>query len=170
MAAGEYVSVSSQSDTEAADLARERNELAADDAAERAELAGIYVGRGLKPELAREVADALMAHDALGAHARDELGLIDLHRARPVQSALASASTFAAGAALPLAVAAVAPQGSLALWLVPGSLMMLCALGALAARVGGASALVGALRVGVWGALAMAATWGVGSLFETNLS
>jgi VIT1/CCC1 family predicted Fe2+/Mn2+ transporter len=170
MAAGEYVSVSSQSDTEAADLARERRELATDDAAERAELAGIYVGRGLQPELARTVADALMAHDALGAHARDELGLLDLTRARPVQAAFASAGTFAAGAALPLGVAAVAPAGSLAAWLVPGSLLMLAALGALAARVGGAPALRGALRVGFWGALAMAATWGVGSLFDTPVA
>jgi VIT1/CCC1 family predicted Fe2+/Mn2+ transporter len=170
MAAGEYVSVSSQSDTEAADLARERHELATDDAAERAELAGIYVARGLGPELARNVADALMAHDALGAHARDELGLMDLHRARPVQAALASAATFAAGSALPLGVASLAPGGSLAFWLVPGALAMLAALGAVAARVGGASPLSGALRVGFWGALAMAATWMVGSLFDTPVA
>lgn len=110
-----------------------------------------------------------MAHDALGAHARDELGLMELHRARPVQAALASAGTFAAGAALPLGVAALAPEESLAIWLVPGSLAMLATLGALAARVGGASALLGALRVGFWGALAMAATWGVGSLFDTPM-
>jgi VIT1/CCC1 family predicted Fe2+/Mn2+ transporter len=165
MAAGEYVSVSSQADTEEADLARERAELAKDDAFERAELAGIYVARGVEPSLARQVADQLMAHDALKAHARDELGITDVQRARPVQAALASATTFAVGAALPLIVGIVAPPAVLAASVISASLASLAGLGALAARAGGASALVGAARVTVWGALAMALTYAVGALF-----
>jgi VIT1/CCC1 family predicted Fe2+/Mn2+ transporter len=169
MAAGEYVSVSSQADTEEADLARERKELATDDAFERKELAGIYVTRGLSPALARQVADELMAHDALAAHARDELGITDLQRARPVQAAFASASTFAVGAALPLVVALLAPIGVLALSVVGASLICLAGLGALAARAGGADILTGAWRVTIWGALAMALTYAVGALFATTV-
>jgi VIT1/CCC1 family predicted Fe2+/Mn2+ transporter len=167
MAAGEYVSVSSQSDTEEADLARERKELETDDASERAELAGIYVARGLDSTLARQVADQLMAHDALGAHARDELGISEIHRARPVLAAFASAGTFAAGAALPLLIAILAPAKTLAEFVVGTSLASLAILGALAARAGGASPLTGAARVTFWGALAMAITYGVGALFGT---
>jgi VIT1/CCC1 family predicted Fe2+/Mn2+ transporter len=170
MAAGEYVSVSSQADTEEADLARERKELATDDAFERKELAGIYVKRGLSPALARQVADELMAHDALAAHARDELGISDLQRARPVQAALASASTFAVGAALPLVVALLAPLGVLALSVVGASLVCLAGLGALAASAGGAAILVGATRVTIWGALAMVLTYAVGALFGTSVA
>jgi vacuolar iron transporter family protein len=167
MAAGEYVSVSSQSDTEQADLARERKELETDDASERAELAGIYVTRGLDAALARQVADQLMAHDALGAHARDELGISEIQRARPVLAAFASAGTFAVGAALPLAVVLIAPANAVAVSVVGTSLASLAILGALAARVGGARALSGAARVTFWGALAMALTYGVGALFGT---
>jgi VIT1/CCC1 family predicted Fe2+/Mn2+ transporter len=167
MAAGEYVSVSSQSDTEAADLARERRELASDDVAERAELAGIYVSRGLDPELARQVADQLMAHDALGAHARDELGISDVQRARPVVAAFASAATFAVGAGLPLLIVFVVPPRALAVSVVGTSLACLAVLGSLAARAGGAKPAGGALRVTFWGALAMALTYGVGALFGT---
>jgi VIT1/CCC1 family predicted Fe2+/Mn2+ transporter len=167
MAAGEYVSVSSQADTEAADLARERKELASDGDAERAELAGIYVSRGLDPNLARQAADQLMAHDALGAHARDELGISDLQRARPVLAAFASAATFAVGAALPLLIAMLVPASALAVVVVVTSLACLAILGSLAARVGGASPAIGALRVTFWGALAMALTYGVGALFGT---
>jgi VIT1/CCC1 family predicted Fe2+/Mn2+ transporter len=165
MAAGEYVSVSSQADTEASDLARERRELATDEPAERAELAAIYVARGLEPALAQQVSDALMAHDALGAHARDELGLVEHQRARPFQAAFASAATFAAGAGLPLLVVLLAPRDALVPWVLGSALLLLVGLGALAARVGGARASVGALRVGFWGALAMGLTWGVGRLF-----
>jgi VIT1/CCC1 family predicted Fe2+/Mn2+ transporter len=167
MAAGEYVSVSSQSDTEQADLARERKELETDDASERAELAGIYVARGLDSALARQVADQLMAHDALGAHARDELGISEIQRARPVLAAFASAGTFAVGAALPLLVVILAPANTLAAFVVGTSLASLAILGALAARVGGARPLFGAARVTFWGALAMAITYGVGALFGT---
>jgi VIT1/CCC1 family predicted Fe2+/Mn2+ transporter len=167
MAAGEYVSVSSQADTEAADLARERKELVSDGDAERAELAGIYVSRGLDPDLARQVAEQLMAHDALGAHARDELGISDLQRARPVLAAFASAATFAVGAALPLLIAMLVPASALAVVVVVTSLACLAMLGSLAARVGGASPVIGALRVTFWGALAMALTYGVGALFGT---
>lgn len=167
MAAGEYVSVRSQADTEAADLARERGELAADPAAEHRELASIYTKRGLEPALADQVATQLMAHDALGAHARDELGISEVLSARPVQAALYSAASFAAGAALPLAVAAIAPA-SLLIGLVAGSaLLFLAGLGALAAQTGGAPVAAGAWRVTFWGALAMAATAGVGALFGT---
>jgi VIT1/CCC1 family predicted Fe2+/Mn2+ transporter len=165
MAAGEYVSVSSQADSEQADLARERNELATDDAGERRELMGIYMGRGLSQELAQQVTDELMAHDALGAHARDELGITDLSVARPLLAAGASASSFACGALLPLAVAAVASVPGV-LWAVPATaLIFLAALGAIAARAGGAAMGLAAARVTVWGALAMAATAGIGELF-----
>jgi VIT1/CCC1 family predicted Fe2+/Mn2+ transporter len=165
MAAGEYISVSSQSDTEEADLARERRELATNIESEHVELAGIYVARGLDPGLARQVADQLMAHDALGAHAQDELGIFKIQRARPVQAALASACTFAVGALLPLLVVLVAPAAALAAAVVATSLACLAVLGMLAARAGGASMAVGAARVTFWGALAMAITYGVGALF-----
>ena len=138
MAAGEYVSVSSQSDTEKADLAREAVELAGDHEAETRELAGIYVGRGVAPDLATEVARQMMAHDALGAHARDELGISEITTARPIQAALTSAITFSAGAALPLVVAAVAPLDTLAIWVAASALLGLAVLGALGARAGGA--------------------------------
>jgi VIT1/CCC1 family predicted Fe2+/Mn2+ transporter len=165
MAAGEYVSVRSQADTETADLARERAELARDVAAERAELARIYVARGLEQELAAQVAEQLMAHDALGAHARDELGLSELQRARPVLAAFASAGTFAVGAGLPLAVVAIVPAARLTVSVVAVSVACLAVLGALAARAGGARAAVGAIRVTFWGVFAMALTYGVGALF-----
>jgi VIT1/CCC1 family predicted Fe2+/Mn2+ transporter len=168
MAAGEYVSVSSQADAERADLERERKELAADEEHEKAELAAIYEKRGLDAPLARQVAEQLMAHDALGAHARDELGISELQRARPVQAALASAATFAVGAALPLLTAVLAPANILAV--VSGtSLGFLALLGAVAAVAGGASPLEGAARVTFWGALAMALTAGVGALFGTTV-
>jgi VIT1/CCC1 family predicted Fe2+/Mn2+ transporter len=169
MAAGEYVSVRSQADTEAADLARERRELASDVANEERELASIYVKRGLDPALAGQVATQLMAHDALGAHARDELGISEALAARPVQAALASAASFAAGAALPLVVAAVAPAAQLSPAVAGSSLVFLAGLGALAARVGGAPVIAGAWRVTFWGALAMALTAGIGALFGTTV-
>jgi vacuolar iron transporter family protein len=165
MAAGEYVSVSSQADTETADLTRERHELATDDRHERSELAAIYVSRGLEPALAGQVAEQLMAHDALGAHARDELGISELQRARPVQAAFASAGTFAVGAAMPLLCATIAPASAVAPAVTATSLLFLAALGGLAARAGGAGATTGAVRVTFWGALAMAITYGVGRLF-----
>lgn len=165
MAAGEYVSVSSQSDTERADLEKERGELATDEPGERAELAGIYVGRGLDPELAASVADQLMAHDALGAHARDELGIHDFTAARPLQAALASAASFAVGAALPVLTVALVPRSGLVPTMVAMALALLAALGGLAARVGGASVVVGAVRVTFWGAVAMAVTAAAGALF-----
>ncbi|MEO8525696.1 MAG: VIT family protein [Caldimonas sp.] len=165
MAAGEYVSVHSQADTEQADLARERGELEGDPAAELRELTAIYVGRGIKPELAHEVAEQLTAHDALGAHARDELGISTSLGARPVQAALASAASFAVGAVLPLAVTALAPAHGLIFWVSGMSLAFLGLLGAIAARVGGADMLTGAWRVTFWGAMAMAITAGVGALF-----
>jgi len=165
MAAGEYVSVHSQADTENADLSRERAELESDPAAEKRELTAIYVGRGLEPALAQQVAEQLTAHDALGAHARDELGISEAFSAQPVQAALASAASFAVGAALPLAVAALAPGTSLLYWVSGMSLVFLALLGAVAARVGGAGVLKGAWRVTFWGALAMAITAGVGALF-----
>ena len=165
MAAGEYVSVSSQSDTERADLDRERKELADDPVHEHAELAAIYAGRGLDPELASNVATQLMAHDALGAHARDELGISDTLTARPIQAALASAGTFSVGAALPLLVVLLVPVSAL-MWTVSGSaLLFLALLGSLAARAGGASVMTSATRVTFWGALAMSLTAGVGALF-----
>ena len=167
MAAGEYVSVSSQADTEQADLARERGELAADPEAEHNELARIYEGRGLAPSLAAEVATQLMAHDALGAHARDELGLSELTLARPLQAALASAASFAAGAALPLLVVLALPLTAVVPATIGASLVLLAALGALAARLGGASPARGALRVTFWGAVAMGVTALIGRLFGT---
>jgi VIT1/CCC1 family predicted Fe2+/Mn2+ transporter len=170
MAAGEYVSVSSQADTERAELELERAELAADEPAEEAELAGIYVHRGLEPQLARTVARQLMARDALAAHARDELGLSEKLAARPLQAALASAGTFAVGAALPILTTVVVPTDRMAVVVSGVSLACLAALGALAARVGGAPASLGALRVAFWGAIAMAATAGVGLLFGTRVS
>jgi VIT1/CCC1 family predicted Fe2+/Mn2+ transporter len=167
MAAGEYVSVSSQADTEKADLERERRELDEDVELERDELAAIYVGRGLDPPLAQQVADQLMAHDALGAHARDELGLSEMHSARPLQAAAASAATFTVGAALPLTLAWVGPAAFLVPLVAGGSIVFLALLGGLAARAGGASLSLGAGRVTLWGALAMAATALVGRLFGT---
>ena len=165
MAAGEYVSVSSQADTERADLDRERIELANDHALELAELAAIYVARGLDAELAHQVATQLMAHDALGAHARDELGISDALSARPVQAALASAGAFAVGAALPLLLVFMVPRSAL-VWTVSGaSLVFLASLGALAARTGGAPVGRATVRVAFWGALAMAVTAAVGALF-----
>jgi len=169
MAAGEYVSVHSQADTEKADLARERGELAADVQAEQRELQAIYVGRGLEPGLAQQVAEQLMAHDALGAHVRDELGISQAFSAQPVQAALASAASFAVGAALPLAMAALVPESGLIGWVTGTSLVFLAVLGAVAAQAGGASVMTGAWRVAFWGALAMAATAGVGSLFGAAL-
>lgn len=165
MAAGEYVSVSSQADTERADLARESAELASAPELEHAELAAIYVERGLDEELAAKVATQLMQHDALGAHARDELGISDTLAARPGQAALASAATFAVGAALPLLIVVSLPVSTL-LWTVSGgSLLFLALLGSLAARAGGAPVVVAAARVAFWGALAMALTAGAGALF-----
>ena len=165
MAAGEYVSVHSQADTEKADLARERAELALDPAAERRELTAIYVTRGLDQGLAQQVAEQLMRHDAIGAHARDELGISEILNARPIQAALASAASFAVGAVLPLAVTALTPAQGMIPWVSGTSLVFLALLGALAARVGGAGAWIGAGRVTFWGALAMAVTAGVGALF-----
>ena len=165
MAAGEYVSVSSQSDAENADLERERKELAADPVYEHAEMAAIYVSRGLDAPLAAQVARQLMAHDALGTHAREELGLTENQAARPLQAALASAAAFIAGAALPLAVVLLSPRESIGFAVAGSALVFLAVLGAIAARAGGASLGVAALRVTVWGALAMALTAGVGSLF-----
>lgn len=165
MAAGEYVSVSSQADTEQADLERERKELATDHDFEREELAAIYVARGLDQALARQVADQLMAHDALGAHARDELGISEITTARPVQAALASAATFALGAAIPLLTVLIAPATVLIAVVVATSIALLAVLGGVGAHAGGASIVRGALRVTFWGALAMALTAGVGALF-----
>jgi VIT1/CCC1 family predicted Fe2+/Mn2+ transporter len=164
MAAGEYVSVCSQADTERAELERERRELASDPELERRELAEIYVGRGLDPALARRVAEQLMEHDAIGAHQRDELGITETLRARPVQAALASAGTFALGAFLPLLVAAVASSEQVIAGVSGASLASLALLGALAGRAGGARPSAGAVRVVFWGALAMGLTAGVGKL------
>ncbi len=165
MAAGEYVSVSSQADTERADLERERAELATSPVLEHAELAGIYVGRGLTPELAAQVADQLTAHDALGAHARDELGVSDATRARPTQAALSSAAAFGAGALPPVLLVIVLPLAQIAWAVTVLSLVLLVGLGALAARLGGAPLARGAVRVAFWGALAMGVTALVGRLF-----
>lgn len=165
MAAGEYVSVSSQADTERADLTRERHELADTPEAERAELAGIYVARGLSPELAGRVADEMTAHDALGAHARDELGIQELTRARPIQAAVASAAAFAVGAAPPALLAALIPLDMLTPAVMVVTLLLLLALGGVAARLGGASLTRGAVRVAFWGVVAMASTALVGRLF-----
>jgi vacuolar iron transporter family protein len=170
MAAGEYVSVSSQADTERADLARERTELATQRPAEEKELTAIYIERGLEPDLARTVALQLMTHDALGAHARDELGLFDKLAARPLQAAFASAGTFSIGAVLPLLTVMLAAPARLALVVSGVSLVCLAALGALAARSGGASAWVGARRVTFWGAVAMAVTAAIGALFGSAVA
>jgi VIT1/CCC1 family predicted Fe2+/Mn2+ transporter len=169
MAAGEYVSVHSQADTEKADLQLERTELKVDDAAEHRELAAIYVGRGLDAPLAKRVAKQLMAHDALDAHARDELGISTALTARPIQAALASAASFAAGAAMPLLASAFTPQTILIPAVAGSSLVFLALLGGLAAHTGGARVSVGAMRVTFWGALAMAVTAGVGALFGTTV-
>ena len=169
MAAGEYVSVSSQSDTERADLQRERRELATEPDAELAELTGLYVKRGLTPDLAREVAVQLTAHDALAAHARDELGISEAFKARPLQAALASAASFAAGAVVPLGVVAISPTTRVIPMVGTASLILLVLLGWVAARVGGARPWVGAFRVLFWGALAMALTAAVGALFGTTV-
>jgi VIT1/CCC1 family predicted Fe2+/Mn2+ transporter len=167
MAAGEYVSVHSQADTEKADLKLERAELRRDNEGEHQELAAIYVARGIEPMLAKKVAGQLMTHNALGAHARDELGISAAFSARPIQAALASAGSFAVGAALPLLVTAIAPEARLIPFVSGTSLMFLALLGGVAARVGGAGVTVGAMRVTFWGALAMALTAGVGALFGT---
>ena len=169
MAAGEYVSVSSQADSEEADLARERAELAASPDYERQELADIYVGRGLTPELAGQVADQLMAHDALGAHARDELGITDLSRARPLQAALASAAAFGVGALPPVVLAWLGPLSSLEQAVGASTLVMLAVLGAVAAGLGGSSRARGSLRMMFWGTVAMLVTAMVGRLFGTTL-
>lgn len=169
MAAGEYVSVHSQADSEKADLAREARELKTDSQGELEELAAIYVSRGLDKPLARRVAEQLTAHDALGAHARDELGISEATAARPIQAALASAASFAVGAALPLVVTALTPGPDLIPVASATSLAFLALLGALAARTGGAGILVGTVRVTFWGALAMAITAGVGALFGTSV-
>lgn len=167
MAAGEYVSVRSQADSEQAALDMERKELETDSMGEHRELTAIYVNRGLDPALAKQVAEQLMAHDALGAHARDELGITDTFSARPFQAALTSAASFAVGAAMPLLAAALVPEANLIPVVSGTSLVFLAILGSVAARVGGASATVGALRVTFWGALAMGLTAGVGILFGT---
>ena len=167
MAAGEYVSVRSQADSEQAALNLERAELEADDPGERRELTAIYACRGLDPELAKQVAEQLMAHDALGAHARDELGISETLSARPIQAALTSAASFAVGAAMPLLTAAIVSESSLIPVVSGTSLVFLAILGGLAARVGGANVRTGAMRVTFWGALAMAITAGVGTLFGT---
>jgi VIT1/CCC1 family predicted Fe2+/Mn2+ transporter len=167
MAAGEYVSVHSQADTEQADLNLERKELKEDEKGEHKELAAIYVARGLSPSLAKQVAQQLMAHDALGAHARDELGISTTLSARPIQAALASAGSFAVGAVMPLVVTAIAPEAGLIALVSGSSLLFLALLGGLAARAGGAGVTLGAMRVTFWGALAMALTAGVGALFGT---
>ncbi len=169
MAAGEYVSVSSQADTENAELARETQELKDDPAAEREELAQIYAQRGVDIVLARTVADELMAKDALGAHARDELGISEITSARPIQAALTSAATFASGAAMPLLAAALAPTGTIIPVVTVASLLFLAALGAIGARAGGANMGLAALRVVFWGAFAMALTAGIGKLVGTAL-
>ena len=169
MAAGEYVSVSSQADTENADLARERHELAVDSVGEHAELAAIYVDRGLTPELAGQVAEQLMAKDALAAHSRDELGISPETAARPLQAAMASAATFAAGALLPVIVAVTAPPALIPHLVTGSALILLAILGALAARVGGASLWRGALRVLFWGALAMAISALAGRMFGATI-
>jgi vacuolar iron transporter family protein len=167
MAAGEYVSVSSQSDTEAADIAREREELRTQPDFERRELGAIYEGRGLTPDLAAQVAAQLMQHDALAAHSRDELGISETLVARPVQAAFTSALTFTAGAALPLLTVLLVPRQSVELAVVATALLFLTGLGALSARAGGAPAAKAAVRVAFWGALAMGLTFGVGRLFGT---
>jgi vacuolar iron transporter family protein len=168
MATGEFVSVHSQADTEHAALDQERAELKADDKGEHRELTAIYVGRGLDPTLAKQVAEQLMAHDALGAHARDELGISGSLSARPLQAALASAASFAAGAAMPLLVVISASEANLIAWVSVASLLFLAFLGGLAAAVGGANVATGAMRVTFWSALAMAVTAGIGVLLGTG--
>ncbi|MBB3176787.1 VIT family protein [Variovorax sp. Sphag1AA] len=168
MAAGEFVSVHSQADTEKADLERERQELATDTEAEHRELTAIYVRRGLEHGLASQVATQLMAHDALGAHARDELGISDALSARPLQAAMASAASFAVGAAMPLTVVALAPTHSLLQWTVVSAMLFLALLGAIAASIGGTPVARSTLRVTLWGTLAMAVTAGVGMLFGST--
>ena len=170
MAAGEYVSVSSQADVEGADLARERGELATQPELELAELTGIYIQRGLSPDVAKQVAEQLTAKDALGAHARDELGLSEITAARPLQAALASAGSFAVGAALPVLIVAFAPSASLTQLVIVSTLVLLGLLGGVAAKVGGAAVGRGALRVAFWGAIAMAASAMVGKLFGTTVA
>lgn len=167
MAAGEYVSVSSQSDTEKADLARERQELEENPEFEHRELTHIYVERGLDPVLADQVATQLMEHDALAAHARDELGLSDIHTARPIQAALASAATFAVGALLPLLTVLVSPPSAILYSIAGSSLFFLALLGYLSAFAGGANRLISIIRISFWGILAMALTAGIGRLFGT---
>jgi vacuolar iron transporter family protein len=167
MAAGEYVSVHSQADTEQADLALERTELRLDNPGEHRELTAIYVDRGLDPSLAKQVADQLMAHDAIGAHARDELGISETLNARPIQAALASAGSFAVGAAMPLLTVIIVSEANLIPVIYGTSLLFLALLGGLAARAGGARVAAGAMRVTLWGALAMGLTAGVGALFGT---
>ncbi len=167
MAAGEYVSVHSQADSEEAELNLERTELKEDDKGERKELTAIYVARGLDPSLAKQVAEQLMRHDALGAHARDELGISETFRARPIQAALASAGSFAVGAAMPLIATALAPAAGLIPIVSGTSLLFLALLGGLAARAGGAGVTMGAIRVTFWGAMAMALTAGIGALVGT---
>jgi vacuolar iron transporter family protein len=167
MAAGEYVSVHSQADTEQAELEVELTELKTDDPGEHRELAAIYIARGLEPALAKQVAAQLMAHDALGAHARDELGISETLSARPIQAALTSAASFAIGAAMPLLVTALAPDSALIPLVSGTSLLFLAILGGLAAHAGGAGVTAGAIRVTFWGALAMGVTAGVGALFRT---
>ena len=169
MAAGEYVSVQSQADAERADLAKETRELAEDPASELFELTGIYTRRGLTPDLARQVAEQLTAHDALGSHARDELGITETLRARPLQAALASAGAFVAGALLPIAAVVLAPEGRLQATTIMATLASLAVSGALAAWAGGASASRGALRVSFWGALAMGAAALIGRLFDVQV-
>jgi VIT1/CCC1 family predicted Fe2+/Mn2+ transporter len=170
MAAGEYVSVSSQSDTERADLKREAKELATNLEFEREELAQIYMERGIEATLARQVAFQLMEHDALGSHARDELGITDMSAARPVQAAVMSAASFAVGATLPLLMVLFCPEQNMVLYVSGASLSFLVGLGMLAAKVGGANVWLGAFRVGFWGALAMLATAGIGMLFNVTVS
>ncbi|MCI1121346.1 VIT1/CCC1 transporter family protein [Stenotrophomonas geniculata] len=170
MAAGEYVSVQTQADTEDADLAMEKRELHEDPHSELEELATIYRHRGLEPALARQVAEQLTAHDALGAHARDELGITDTLRARPLQAALASAGAFTCGAALPVLTALLAPVDKVAMMTTASTLLGLCLTGAMAAQAGGAPPVRGAIRVMFWGALAMAATAGVGRLLGAHVT
>jgi len=169
MAAGEYVSVSSQADSERADLEREKLEIATDERFEREELRNIYIDRGLESELAGRVAEQLMAHDALGAHARDELGLSETQRARPIQAALASAASFAVGALLPVLLVAIAPLDAMIVFVAVSSLVFLGILGAVAAKSGGASLLTGAFRVTFWGALAMGLTAVIGHIFGATV-
>ncbi len=169
MAAGEYVSVSSQADTEKADIEREKNELKNDWDNEVKELTNVYVNRGLDEDLAKKVAEQLMERDALGAHARDELGITEIHRAKPIQAALTSAATFAAGAALPVVVAVFSNLSYIIFTVTISSLLSLGLLGAISAKIGGANVIVGTIRVTFWGILAMAITAGIGALFGAHI-